>query len=280
MKIIHRISVATSKSKELLSVLQANGIHFEENRFVCGFDIGECEDHEKHILELCKALHATDIVHVEYSQDEYQAASWYTVRSQWHWSYPQPEAGNAYRNEVYDMPCQRCGGGRTQKAPFKVKAAPKWGTKRFFAMLYWVEDELFASDRCVELLNKHQIAGFEPYDVLDNRSGKKLQGTYQLKVENRVSKGVMLNGPGIRELRRCKQCGSTILSLDGRPLLWDPLTFSKLTLDMYQSAEMFGSKYGHRKIFISKKCYDVLQKENMTHGLVIEPLNMHISCDG
>ena len=76
---------ATSKSKELLSVLQANGIHFEENRFVCGFDIGECEDHEKHILELCKAFHATDIVHAEYSQDEYQAASWYTVRSQWHY---------------------------------------------------------------------------------------------------------------------------------------------------------------------------------------------------
>ena len=98
MKIIHRISVATSKSKELLSVLQANGIHFEENRFVCGFDIGECEDHEKHILELCKAFHATDIVHAEYSQDEYQAASWYTVRSQWH--YPN---GNEKQN-VHQLP--------------------------------------------------------------------------------------------------------------------------------------------------------------------------------
>lgn len=48
MRVVHRISVATSKTRELLPVLESNGIHFEVNQFVCGFDIGECEDHEKY----------------------------------------------------------------------------------------------------------------------------------------------------------------------------------------------------------------------------------------
>lgn len=272
MRVMHRISVATSKSRELLSALQANGVPFEADQLICGFDIGECEDYEKYILALCKELHAADIVHTEYDQDEYKAASWYTIRSQWHWSYPQPEEGNAYRKAVYDGACQECGCGRVQKGPFRVKTAPRWGTNKFFAMLYWVEDELFASDTCVELLNKYQITGFEPYDVLDHKAGKKLHGTYQLKVNDSVSKGVVFPGPGIRELHQCQQCGSTIASLDGRPLMWDPLAFRGSKLDVYQSAEMFGSNYGHRKILISKKCYDVLQKEKMARGLVIEPL--------
>ena len=272
MRVIHRISESTSNARELMELLDLYNVPYDANYGLCSFDIGEREEYEQRILELAQKTHAVDIMHTEYDQAEYEAASWYTLRSMWHWSYPQPEDGFAYRDLVYNIPCKTCECGRSQKDLFRVRFAPKWGPKKYFAMLYWVEDELFAPDKCVEMLRRYQITGFESLDVVHYKRGEKISDLNQLKVTDTIQEGVNKNGPGIRSIGRCPQCGSTLILANGRPLVWDKKAFDGLDKDMYKTSDMFGETSGSHRLLISKRFYSMLQAEKATRSLVIEPV--------
>lgn len=253
-------------------MLEHYGVPFDMDDFLCSFEIGECEEHERYILEYCRKIHAPDLIHTEYDQAEYDAASWYTLRSTWHWSYPQPEENSAYCDLVYNIPCKTCRCEKEQKGLFRVRSAPKWGPKKYFAMLYWVEDELFASDKCVELLKRYQITGLEFLDVLHYKKSEKIPDLNQLKVTNTIPECIDKQGSGIRSVNHCPQCGSTLLLEDGRPLLWDKKAFDGLQLDAYKTTDMFGERVGSHIILISKRFYSMLQAEKATRSLVIEPV--------
>ena len=272
MRVIHRISIATSDAKELMELLDLYGVPYDADYGLCAFDIGEREEYEQHILELCRKIHAPDLMHTEYNPAEYKAASWYTLRSMWHWSYPQPEDSFAYLDLVYNIKCRTCRCGKSQKDLFRVRFAPKWGPQKYFAMLYWVEDELFASDKCVEMLKRYQITGFEFLDVLHYKRGEKIPDLNQLKVTNTLPACVDQNGPGIRSIGHCPQCGSTLILENGRPLVWDKKAFVGLNQDVYKTTDMFGENVGSHIIIISKRFYSMLQTEKATRSLVIEPI--------
>lgn len=272
MRVVHRISLTNSEAKDVSKILESYGIPYNAGKFLCSFDIGECEEYEQNILEYCQKNHAVDLMHTEYDQTEYENASWYTLRSMWRWSYPQPESKHEYRDLVYNFLCTTCECGKSQKDLFRVRCAPKWGTKKYFAMLYWIGDELFASDKCVEMLQRYQITGFEFLDVLHYKKGEKIPDLNQLKVTNAIPESVDKNGPGIRSIGHCPQCGSTLILANGRPLMWDKRAFDGLEHDVYKTTDLFGETFGSHRLLISKRFYSMLQAEKATRSLVIEPV--------
>lgn len=55
-----------------------------------------------------------------FTKVELSAASWLRVRSNWHWSYPQPESG--YESVTYAPGfCTKYSSGKVQTAPFRMK---------------------------------------------------------------------------------------------------------------------------------------------------------------
>lgn len=69
----------------------------------------------------------------------------------------------------------------------------------------------------VEMLKRYQITGFESLDVLHYKRGEKIPDLNQLKVTDTIPESVDKNGPGIRSIGHCPQCGSTLILGNGRP---------------------------------------------------------------
>lgn len=122
------------------------------------------------------------------------------------------------------------------------------------------------------MLKRYQITGFESLDVLHYKRGEKIPDLNQLKVTDTIPESVDKNGPGIRSIGHCPQCGSTLILGNGRPLVWDKKAFDVLDKDVYKTSDMFGETVGFHRIIISKRFYSILQAEKATRSLVIEPI--------
>lgn len=124
-------------------------------------------------------------VSTEFSKVEIRAARWVELEPAWHHGYPQPrEHEFGYLEATYDLSdhCSECGTGKVQKAPFQMKAEPKWG-RRGILQLNWVFDEYFVTpDVWASVFQPHGV-GCRP--VLD-RKHSALKTVVQLAVEEQV----------------------------------------------------------------------------------------------
>lgn len=51
MRVVHRMSLTNSEAKDISKILESYGIPYNAGKFLCSFDIGECEEYEQNILE-------------------------------------------------------------------------------------------------------------------------------------------------------------------------------------------------------------------------------------
>jgi len=119
-------------------------IKCDYDEILSAVDISENDPHWEEISRLLRLDHNTYLSETRFSKSELLGADWLTVRSQWHYDYPQPE--DRYTEITYSEEdfCSNCGIGLVQKDCFRFKRTPKWG-KRNFCTTNWVYDELFAS---------------------------------------------------------------------------------------------------------------------------------------
>jgi hypothetical protein len=187
MRIVHRIS--ESATPEIRRELADMGIVATPSGnglvSILTFEVDETADSWPALREWVKKRRAVDIVSTKFSPEELADASWLQLLSEWHWGYPQPnEDVFGYREATCDLTeyCPQCGIGLKQKAPFQMKAEPKWG-KNGILQLNWVFDEYFVTP---EVWGKV----FEPYRVgcrpVLNTSGAELKTVVQLVVEELV----------------------------------------------------------------------------------------------
>ena len=210
MKIIHRFTTNSNLGGAETTELDDAGIAYEfcPFRTVNNFDqsgliiFEVSEDHPRWatLEKLASTWGCTDIVRTEFNQQELEQAAWLKVSSNWHNGYPLPDDDFGYLNSTYGgTGCYHCGIGKSQQAPFSIRAEPKWG-RRQMMMLHWVTDELFVS------VDAYQTAfatfGIGGREVLHFKTSRPLKTVVQLCVEQTEST------IGQRDYDEvCSQCG-------------------------------------------------------------------------
>lgn len=212
-----------------------------------------------------------------FTKKELAQAEWLTVRSKWHNGYPLPDGDRGYLRITYrsDDCCAECGVGLRQQAPFRLAAAPKWGS-RHFMMLNWVFDELFVDDVARSVLESSGLTGFRFLPVHDRRGNGALPGVHQLVVEELSRPGLISEGvTGIDQVHRCSICGIPKYHPTGIGMQ----VFARNALQdmpaICRSHEHFGWGCGaDRKILIRQDMYQHIVSSHLERSLVFEPVEL------
>lgn len=133
---------------DLLAFVQANGIYIQS------------------------ALH--------YAEDEILSAEW-VLAEVGEFQYPQPE--DHYVEATYDTQdyCGRCGQGKKQNRPFRLKKDFSQKQAKFLG-LHWVFDEIFVRPVMVDLFNSAGISGLKYREVIQHKTGQPFTTVFQLEI--------------------------------------------------------------------------------------------------
>lgn len=187
MKFIHKFSIRMSEEQR--SALTCLGVKVPKGvllpRATLPLVVVRVADDHPHWDEIV-ALYASWGVegrfeHTEFSKEEVENAGWLKIGVTTHTGYPEPDSMHfGYRDVTYDMSdaCPRCGIGRRQKAPYRMRGEPKWGKKGILQM-NWVFDELFVPPEVYDEV-------FSPFGVgkqeVESSAGRTLETVVQLVV--------------------------------------------------------------------------------------------------
>jgi hypothetical protein len=141
--------------------------------------------------------------HAEFSEEELDAADWLSLEVGWICGYPQPRAGEmGFLDATFDLSdnCRKCGVGGVQKAPYRMKAEPRWG-RHGFTQLHWAFDDYFVKPEIWEAVFKP--IGVGCMRVHDTRAKKELTTVVQLELPV-ASRGMK---PGPLTVLHCPECG-------------------------------------------------------------------------
>lgn len=276
MKIRHRLVFDKNRiSTKFMDFLKEHkeSILEDESDLVVAY-IFEEDEWKDEFLNFLKKEEVSTMVDCIYSKEEIKKSTWFTIRPKYRWEYPQPEEYSGYMSTTYDDSgfCNECGCDLRQREEFRVKKIPKWG-KRNFLMLNWVEDELFVSDKVVETINESGIRGYQIYDVLNYKNNKLIENMKQIHVNEIIEPALVNIQQSVKEVIKCKKCGSVKYIGSGRGLTFSKDVFEKIDTDIVKSSETFGD--GHmcaRLIIISKNIYNLIVSNSLDKDVEFEPI--------
>lgn len=278
MRVKHRFTfLKEKKTNEIAIYLDKKNIRYTLSNGIPLITFNIFEDDE-----LWSEVNALMVKHKEefslietlYSKEEFENASWLTVRSKWRWEYPQPEDDFEYKHLTYDSRnyCDKCGCGLIQKESFKLKKSPNWG-KRNFLMLNWLEDELFINSKVEEVLKNYNLKEIELYIVKNVKTNQQIDNIKQIYVKNILKPGLVNQNNTIKSITKCGKCGYIKMLGTGRGVIFNKEVFRDVKSDIIKSHEVFGD--GHmcsRIIFVSKIFYNVIKENGLDKDLVFEPV--------
>lgn len=248
------------------------GIRYEYGEIVSAVDISENDPHWSELSRLLKRENNTYLSETKFSKEELWGAERLTLRSQWHYDYPQPE--NRYTELTYSEKhsCSNCGVGLVQKDSFRFKKTPKWG-RRNFCMTNWVYDELFVSPQAKELLESSGLTGFSFLNMLNKSGGEVLADIYQMQIPYILPEGIETSSNCIEKVSNCPVCGRKKFLSNER----GQFIFKKEALlnapDFVKSTEQFGSGLiASRLILVSHDAYKFIIENKLDSSLVFEPI--------
>lgn len=214
-----------------------------------GYDRIEVEENTKNkeALKLIDSWGLRKAVGTIYDKKDFAKSSLFVYVGVWENGYPMPDNNNGYKELTYDLSnyCTVCGVGKLQKAPFRIRKEPKWGSKMMFE-LNWVYDEIFVRKELYESVFKKM--GLEFYPVLLHKKETVIGNTVQLKIPM-INTALFLNK---QPFEICSACSRKKYSPQIKgffPGFVKPVP----ELPIFKSPEYFGSgAEAHNKIFITK----------------------------
>lgn len=197
-----------------------------------------------------------------FTQRELDEARWLELFA-WNNGFPQPQDLDAYARVTFDLSgwCSKCGLGKVQNAPFRIKMEPKWG-RRAIMTLIWVHEEFFVPPAVWETV-------FKPFGIqcrpVANRSGKELQTVVQLVIDEEVD--LVMNRLQVQEV--CVGCGRKKYAHTRRgyhpPLAQEP------SGAIAKTRQAFGDGWGLREVIISQNLRQAMLAHNI-RGAEFMPL--------
>jgi hypothetical protein len=276
MKIRHRITYnKESARKPLIDFLKEKNAKFEKSNSYIGVAY-LCEEDawKEDLYRILRKANEISIVDVIYTKEEFEKAQWYSMRSKFRFEYPQPDDSFSYKSQTYDNSqyCSDCGCGLKQKDSFRLNRDPQWG-QRHFLMLNWVHDELFTSTIAKECLINERITGIKFMDVLNHKKNTTFDDIHQIYIDKILEPGLVDLEQSVKEVLGCSSCGKTKYIGSGRGITYRKDVFSGVNLDAVKSFETFGDGLMcSRKIFVSKKLYQVLKNNKLDKDIAFAPI--------
>jgi hypothetical protein len=164
MDIRHRFfyNMSQKRARILKQVLENYGLPYDTHEFGEGFHfieytISENDDLYPVFEELIRK-HQLDVqTGVYYDDTDFLKSDWFYINAG-EYQYPQPE--DLYIEATYDLTnyCGRCGFGKEQINPFRLKSNFKQQNEDFLG-LHWVHDEFFVRDKTKSILEDEGISG-------------------------------------------------------------------------------------------------------------------------
>jgi rRNA maturation protein Nop10 len=197
MRIVHRISLDVDAADR--AGLARVGVMVGEG--LVTFEVDEGDRRWPEVEAWIARRGPVDLVSTDFTAAEVSAAAWLHVVPTWHHGYPQPEDG--YLEATYDLAehCRTCGIGAVQRAPFRMKAEPRWG-RNGLLQLNWTFEEYFATPEVYREVFAPRGVSARP--VLDRTGRRELSTVVQLVVPERV--GARMSGA---PSETCSGCGGT-----------------------------------------------------------------------
>jgi len=261
MQLIHRISI--SSSPEIRAELARIGIVADANGLV-SFELDESHESWPMLQRWIADRKPIDIIVTKFSKQELTHASWLELVPDWHYGYPQPnEDVFGYRGVTYNLSdyCLQCGTGLKQKAPFQMKAEPKWGRNGIF-QLNWVFDEYFVTPEV--WANIFESHGINCRPVL-NTKGAELKSVVQLVISEEVD----IDTDGLLQ-EKCTTCGRVKYLPITRGKF--PPLMSKPIGHIVKTKQYFGSgASANKRVLISQDITQALLAENV-RGASMRPV--------
>lgn len=274
MEIKRHFAFAAEKHPELVHYLNMTFAPWKRGEIVSSLDIKESDFRWPTIAAYLKLHDIPSYATPIFTKEELSSAPWLRVRSNWHFSYPQPEEGFGYKTTTYDPQnyCHNCGSGLLQTAPFRMKSAPKWG-RRHFLSLNWVFDELFTDDAGKAALEA--VEGLSFLEVLKKKGTDHFPGVHQLVISHLLPPGLLPNEQTIRKISICPKCGTAKHVTIGAGMLRFRSEIFDGAPDIVKTAEVFGDgQMSCRVILVRQKVYRLLVDAKLDGSLVFEPVEL------
>lgn len=262
---------------ELIKYLDNNDIVYEHSNLT-NFIILEVFTDEPYWNELENILKLHDktptIVEKIYTKKELNNAEWFEIGSTYRLGYPQPE--DEYKHITYDDSnyCPKCGGGLVQKDSFYINKLPKFKSRNFYQP-YWIEDELFVSTKVVDKFKEEKITGIEILDVKKYRKNETIDFVKQIKINEILPKGLIINENELEKEIICGKCGKLKYIVKGSTVLRFKRNLFNDKPNFVKTYEQFGDgRICARDIIVSKRVYDIIISNNLGRGLIFEPIEL------
>ena len=184
----------------------------------------------------------------EYSSEDIQSARWLFAHAVGDAGYPQPEAGFGYQAATFDLTqcCQRCGIGKVQTGPFRLKAEPKAKTVHFFAP-QWEHQVIFARHEVIDAFRTQGVSGLDYVPPVKNKNGEQLESISQLLPKTTLCGGIVAV---VQEQVTCKQFNEELKELKAK---WQPRESSP---SAYCGRIKYHVPYGRRLVHYPSKAFD------------------------
>jgi hypothetical protein len=261
VRIIHRVGIVSSP--EIRGELAAFGVVVSDSGLAV-FDVDEANVEWPALQQWIRRRRASDVSSTQFSREEIDGAEWLEIVPEWHHGYPQPKQDSFGFVEVtYDTTryCRECGVGLAQKAPFQMRAEPKWG-RRGVLQLNWVFDEFFVKPEVY-------AAVFEPMGVrsqlVTNTKGIELKSVVQLVVDEQA--GVVTD---CLPAETCPRCGVRKYLPVTRGTF--PALVSEPSGAMVKTTEYFGSgRSAHKRVLVAQSIARLLVQHDV-RGASLRPV--------
>lgn len=212
-----------------------------------------------------------------FTREELDGAQWLQVRTTNRMGCPQPEAAFGYREITYapEGLCPECGCVLEQADRFRLRKFPSWKGKDFFAP-FWVEDELFVSDRARDCLTAEGLTGISFEPVMEARGRNVLPGGWQLRAGTVLAPGLVEDVSFLGGVCQCPRCGRKKY----RPSGCGQMIFRREIFDgapdVVKTAEYWGGmpKAADRAILVSRRAYAAIRRHRLDRGLVFYPVKL------
>ena len=198
----------------------------------------------------------------EFTPRELDEARWLELRA-WNNGFPQPQVLEDYVRVTYDLThwCSKCGYGKIQNAPFRIKCEPKWN-RRSIMTLIWVHDEFFVPPAIWETVFKPFGIGCRP---VANRRGIELKTVVQLVVDEEVD----IVTEGLKPLP-CEACGLVRYEWPTRGPF--PALLREPASAIAKSRQRLGHGWSNHAVFISQDLFQAFKAHNL-RGAEVTPVD-------
>lgn len=266
MEILHHFGIKLSSDhggQEFadLGIKLEPATRLPNGNIITSFEIGEHDPRWTIAQRLAARFQLTEFVRTEFAESEVNAAKTMCIFASSQQGYPEPSEKFGFMAATFDLSdyCRKCGVGRRQIRPFRIKPVPN--LKRKVMQLNWILDEYFVTREVWEEV--FQPFGIGCWPVVIDGTEEESESVVQIRVDHYAE----LRLDEANETT-CSSCGRKKMKMELRGFSPNPVS---VPAPVFKSIQYFGSDAAaFRRVLITSSLYQKI-KWNELYGIEFYP---------